>query len=48
MTKKAVELVTRPRRFLQKKTSRILSKISDGTAAPRQSAIQKGVIRKSL
>ena len=47
MTKKAVELVTHPKRFLQKKISSILSKISDGTAAPRQSAMRKGV-RKSL
>ena len=48
MTKKPVELVTRPRRFLQKKASCILSEISDGTAAPTQSAILKGVIRKGM
>ena len=33
MTKKAVELVTHPRGFLQKKASSILSEISDGAAA---------------
>ena len=48
MTKKSVELVTRPRGFLQKKASNILSKIIDGTVAPTQSAIWKGVIRKGM
>ena len=48
MTKKAVGLVTGPRGFLQKKASNILSEISDGTAAPRQSAIRKKVIRMSM
>ena len=33
MTKKAVELVSHPRGFLQKKASSILSEISDGAAA---------------
>ena len=33
MTRKAVELVTHPGGFLQKKASSILSEISDGAAA---------------
>ena len=33
MTKKAVELLTHSRGFLQKKASSILSEISDGAAA---------------
>ena len=47
MTKKAVELVTYPKGFLQKKASSILSEISNGAAAShtvcnRERSHQKG------
>ena len=49
MTKKAVELVTHPRRFLQKKKHPAISQKSVmQQQPPTQPAIWKGVIRKDM